>query len=60
MAFTAATAVQQTDSHTYTADFKEDWCIGSGKEYIYEVFEGFTDVFQVPHGGYVTAIFQVL
>ncbi|SMQ52419.1 unnamed protein product [Zymoseptoria tritici ST99CH_3D7] len=43
MAFAAATAVQQTDSHTYTADFKEAWCIGS-----------------VPHGGYVTAIFQTV
>lgn len=30
MAFERATAVQQVDSHTYRADFKDDWYIGSG------------------------------
>ncbi|EME80165.1 uncharacterized protein MYCFIDRAFT_31682 [Pseudocercospora fijiensis CIRAD86] len=29
MAFERATAVQQVDSHTYAADFKDDWCIGA-------------------------------
>ncbi|CAK4015937.1 Hypothetical predicted protein [Lecanosticta acicola] len=29
MAFQRATAVQQLDPHTYSADFQEDWCIGS-------------------------------
>lgn len=28
MAFTAATAVEQTSTHTYTANFEDDWCIG--------------------------------
>ncbi|KAF7194964.1 hypothetical protein HII31_03638, partial [Pseudocercospora fuligena] len=29
MAFERATAIQQVDSHTYAADFKDDWCIGA-------------------------------
>ena len=41
MKFDVATAVEQVDAHTYTADFKNGWTIGT-----------------VPHGGYVTAIFQ--
>jgi hypothetical protein len=41
--FAAATAVQQKDSHTYTANFSGEWVIGS-----------------VPHGGYVTSIFQTV
>jgi acyl-coenzyme A thioesterase PaaI-like protein len=43
MAFEAATAVRQKDSHTYTATFSGEWVIGS-----------------VPHGGYVTSIFQTV
>lgn len=31
MSFQTATAVQAKDSHTYTANFVDDWCIGSGK-----------------------------
>lgn len=31
MAFERATTVKQVDSHTYSADFQEDWCIGAGK-----------------------------
>ncbi|KAF2209984.1 hypothetical protein CERZMDRAFT_113679 [Cercospora zeae-maydis SCOH1-5] len=29
MAFERATAVKQVDSHTYSANFVDDWCIGS-------------------------------
>lgn len=39
--FEKASAVKAVTSHTYSADFAHEWCIGS-----------------VPHGGYVTSIFQ--
>ncbi|KAB8336968.1 hypothetical protein FH972_021272 [Carpinus fangiana] len=39
--FADATAVKAVSSHTYSAHFVDEWCIGS-----------------VPHGGYVTSIFQ--
>lgn len=29
--FAEATSVKATSSHTYEADFPEDWCIGSGR-----------------------------
>ncbi|USW57954.1 Putative acyl-CoA thioesterase, double hotdog domain-containing protein [Septoria linicola] len=29
MAFERATTVKQIDSHTYSADFQDDWCIGT-------------------------------
>jgi hypothetical protein len=29
--FKDATAVKQQSSHEYSADFPDDWCIGTGK-----------------------------
>ena len=29
--FDEATKVQQIDSHTYSGDFPDEWCIGTGE-----------------------------
>ncbi|MCJ1365866.1 hypothetical protein MMC16_004991 [Acarospora aff. strigata] len=59
--FTNAIAVKALDSHSYSADFSEQWCIGSGKS-LPEIPR--TSGFQilifkraVPHGGFVTSVF---
>ncbi|KAI4258339.1 MAG: hypothetical protein LQ352_001277 [Teloschistes flavicans] len=44
--FAEATTVKAIDSHTYLANFPEDWCIGNAVESE-----------TVPHGGFVTSCF---
>ncbi|KAL9576461.1 MAG: hypothetical protein Q9212_007077 [Teloschistes hypoglaucus] len=44
--FAEATAIKALDSHTYLANFPDDWCIGNAVE---------TET--VPHGGFVTSCF---
>jgi len=55
--FAEATAVKATSSHTYSAEFPDDWCIGSGTSIpiIFEIQILILSI--VPHGGFITATF---
>jgi acyl-Coa thioesterase superfamily protein/acyl-CoA thioesterase superfamily protein len=54
-----ASSVKQVDSHTYTVNLHNDWCIGSGEllKHTGEIIHSSISRI-VPHGGYVTSCIQ--
>jgi hypothetical protein len=55
--FAEATAVKAISSHTYSAEFPDDWCIGSGTSILIILKIEILTLLIVPHGGFITATF---
>ncbi|KAF2266285.1 hypothetical protein CC78DRAFT_152989 [Lojkania enalia] len=53
-----ATAIEQLDAQTYSANLSDDWCIGSGKRppFLLLTPRRINGIHLVPNGGYVTGL----